>query len=81
MSLLCVQVSAEMKPLGLLYEDKQLELGESLGEGSFGVVYSGRLAVKGKALQVAAKTIKGVCVCECGYNCQQSKFDNYIPVH
>jgi hypothetical protein len=55
---LLAQVSGEMKPLGLLHASQHLELGEALGEGSFGVVYSGNLTIKGETIQVAAKTIK-----------------------
>nr|WEL12716.1 fibroblast growth factor receptor 3 [Halisarca dujardinii] len=51
-------VSNDMKALGLLQNHKHLELGNPLGEGSFGVVYSANLTSGGQTVTVAAKAIK-----------------------
>lgn len=56
---LCLQVSCELLASHLLYRQEDLTVGETLGEGAFGVVCKGSLLVNGKAMSVAVKAIKG----------------------
>ena len=52
-------MSCELLASHLLYRQEDLTVGETLGEGAFGIVCKGALLVNGKAMSVAVKAIKG----------------------
>ena len=58
-SALCVQVSRELLAARLLYRQEDLTVGETLGEGAFGLVCKGSLVLSSSTISVAVKTIKG----------------------
>lgn len=52
-------MSCELLASHLLYQQEDLTIGETLGEGAFGVVCKGTLLVNGNEISVAVKAIKG----------------------